>query len=169
VPEDKIDITHILALILNRLDIDFSTIENDIDVRKKIQKSIYILQLEKFDFNLGYRYNLYLAGPYSPELSDDYYKLAADSTMYSQIVQSLNFQDFAERKITEFKNTFRGNYELLECFSTLHFLITNTFSYIDDSTHRMEKAKNHLFKIKLDFKRKTPIVDEALRLISEFQ
>lgn len=42
--------------------------------RKELQKGIYLGQLSGVD--LGYRFNWYVLGPYSPSLTRDYYKLA---------------------------------------------------------------------------------------------
>jgi uncharacterized protein YwgA len=44
-----------------------------VDERKRVQKSIYIGQAAKID--LGYHFAWYLKGPYSPELTKDYYEL----------------------------------------------------------------------------------------------
>lgn len=45
-----------------------------LDDRKRVQKTIYLGQLTGVD--LGYRFGWYLYGPYSPELTRDYYSLA---------------------------------------------------------------------------------------------
>jgi uncharacterized protein YwgA len=47
-----------------------------IDDRKRVQKAVYLGQLSGVD--LGYRYGWYLKGPYSPELTRDYYGLAEE-------------------------------------------------------------------------------------------
>jgi len=41
--------------------------------RLRLQKIVYIAKY--FDIDLGYTFNEYLRGPYSPELANDYYKL----------------------------------------------------------------------------------------------
>jgi uncharacterized protein YwgA len=41
--------------------------------RLKLQKIVYIAK--HFGIDLGYTFNEYIRGPYSPELADDYYKL----------------------------------------------------------------------------------------------
>ncbi len=169
--QGQVDITHILALILNRINItDFASIYFDIKIRKKIQKAIYILQLPKFNFNLGYRYNLYLAGPYSPGLSDDYYLIAGDKDKYAQLAQSLIFNKPYEDKIQDFNRIFDKNYERMECFSTLHFLITHSYAYIEDEKTRMAEAKKHLFRIKPSYSdiNKREIVQHSLDLINKF-
>ena len=44
-----------------------------VDERKRVQKSIYLGQIAGVD--LGYHFGWYLKGPYSPELTKDYYEL----------------------------------------------------------------------------------------------
>ncbi|MBI5253635.1 MAG: hypothetical protein HY930_04465 [Euryarchaeota archaeon] len=44
--------------------------------RLKLQKYIYLAR--KYGLDLGYNYNLYIRGPYSPGLADDYYKLSRE-------------------------------------------------------------------------------------------
>jgi hypothetical protein len=43
--------------------------------RFRIQKSIYLLKAMGYPGISGYRFNLYLRGPYSPDLAKDYYAL----------------------------------------------------------------------------------------------
>jgi uncharacterized protein YwgA len=45
-----------------------------VDDRKRVQKAIYLGQLAGVP--LGYRFGWYLKGPYSPDLTKDYYNLA---------------------------------------------------------------------------------------------
>ena len=42
--------------------------------RLKLQKIVYIAKY--FGIDIGYSFNEYLRGPYSPELADDYYRLS---------------------------------------------------------------------------------------------
>ncbi|MCD6283073.1 hypothetical protein J7J84_05660 [bacterium] len=49
--------------------------ENGIDERIKVQKLMYLLQGRQK--SLRYLYNIYIRGPYSPSLSQDYYDLAS--------------------------------------------------------------------------------------------
>ncbi|MGC8696766.1 MAG: hypothetical protein ACP5UD_10235 [Conexivisphaera sp.] len=44
--------------------------------RLKVQKYVYFARF--FDYDLGYEYNLYVHGPYSPELAEDYYAIDYD-------------------------------------------------------------------------------------------
>ncbi len=63
-----------LKLFLDALDIP-SKISTLAD-RKRVQKAVYIGQ--KAGANLGYSYGWYLLGPYSPELTQDYFTLNYD-------------------------------------------------------------------------------------------
>ena len=60
-----------LKLLLNKLGIpaDISTLNN----RKRVQKAVYIGQVAGME--LGYSYGWYLMGPYSPELTKEYFNL----------------------------------------------------------------------------------------------
>ena len=61
-----------LKLVLDEL--QQSSDISDMNQRLRIQKIIYLSQL--FDAaDLGYRYNWYIKGPYSPSLTQDYYAL----------------------------------------------------------------------------------------------
>jgi len=49
---------------------------NRFNHRLKLQKYVYLAR--RYGFDLGYHYNLYIRGPYSPELANDYYALKED-------------------------------------------------------------------------------------------
>lgn len=63
-----------LKLLLDELGVNPS-IETQ-DDRKRVQKAVYIGQTAGID--LGYRFSWYLMGPYSPDLTQDYYALAEE-------------------------------------------------------------------------------------------
>ncbi|MEA2052950.1 MAG: hypothetical protein U9O90_09055 [Euryarchaeota archaeon] len=50
--------------------------------RLMLQKYVFISKF--FGFNHGYSYSIYLRGPYSPALADDYYKLAEFYSSYDE-------------------------------------------------------------------------------------
>lgn len=62
----------VLKLIFNQLGITSDI--SDVTKRKIIQKSIYLLQ--ELGANLNYHYGWYIKGPYSPDLTKDYYELS---------------------------------------------------------------------------------------------
>jgi len=75
--EDALD----APLILLSLVLDALEVEKRVDTlaaRKSLQKSVYLAQ-QLFP-SLGYHYNWYLMGPYSPELARDYYGLIEAET-----------------------------------------------------------------------------------------
>jgi len=45
----------------------------DFDSRLKLQK--YVFLARKFGLDLGYKFSMYIRGPYSPDLAQDYYNL----------------------------------------------------------------------------------------------
>ena len=64
-------------------------LEKEGGFRFNIEKFEHRLMLQKYVFiskflghNLGYSYSIYLRGPYSPALADDYYKLADAYSLY---------------------------------------------------------------------------------------
>jgi uncharacterized protein YwgA len=62
----------VLKLFLDELGVSDSI--DTVDDRKRVQKAIYLGQLSGLD--LGYRFGWYLKGPYSTDLTKDYYSLA---------------------------------------------------------------------------------------------
>lgn len=69
--DDMSDRLVVLDLVLRELGVDpeISTLTK----RKRIQKAIYLAQAAGVD--LGYRYGWYVKGPYSTQLTRDYYEL----------------------------------------------------------------------------------------------
>jgi uncharacterized protein YwgA len=65
--------TKLIALKLFLEELGVLSDIDTVDERKRIQKSIYLGQVAGVD--LGYHFGWYLKGPYSPELTKDYYDL----------------------------------------------------------------------------------------------
>lgn len=66
---------------------------DDFDVRFKIQK--YVLLSKALGIDFGYNYNLYVHGPYSSQLADDYYAIGeayiqSDPSQYLPIIEKLS-------------------------------------------------------------------------------
>jgi hypothetical protein len=163
-PDNKLTIPEILAIILSKLNISFEEIPNDINIRKTIQKSIYILQ-SNFGFDLGYRYGLHIAGPYSRELSDDYYNIAENSFIYNEKLDRYTFIPEVQGKLDQFKSLFHDDYDLLECFATCHFLYNQTFLYVPE-TNREHEVREFLVKIKPHFSNKQDKIDRSFEIIN---
>jgi uncharacterized protein YwgA len=65
--------TKLIALKLFLEELGVPSNIDTVDERKRVQKSIYLGQIAGVD--LGYHFGWYLKGPYSPELTKDYYDL----------------------------------------------------------------------------------------------
>jgi uncharacterized protein YwgA len=65
------DLSAFLKMLHNKLGFDFNV--DEFTDRLKIQK--YVFLSKYFGWEHGYSYNLYIRGPYSKELADDYYNL----------------------------------------------------------------------------------------------
>jgi len=52
--------------------------DNSFELRLRIQKIMYFLISKKLDSDLNYSYSIYLRGPYSPDLSKDYFDIFDD-------------------------------------------------------------------------------------------
>jgi hypothetical protein len=137
----------VLDLYLKELGIEPSI--ETINDRMLLQKAVYIGQLSGVD--LGYRYSWYLKGPYSPKLTEDYYKLASlpDSEKAESASRSLNEE--VRLKLASIRPLLQppggaGAYDAqwLEAVASWHYL--RTVSKMTDKTAReqIEKSKPHL-------------------------
>jgi uncharacterized protein YwgA len=69
--EDKAKLKHFLEFLKDRVAFNFDI--KNFDHRIKLQKYVYLAR--EFGWNHNYRYNIYVRGPYSRMLADDYYDL----------------------------------------------------------------------------------------------
>ncbi len=137
----------IIALILKELDIKIVNL-NDFRVRKKIQKSIFLLQHSPYNIELGYHFNLYIHGPYSPALAECYYNI---SFQESNFVRGYALKDDVLEIISKFKKwtekaAGKIGIELTDCLellSTVLFLYKYSFTYISNHEGRKEKIKQY--------------------------
>jgi uncharacterized protein YwgA len=110
-----------MSVTINRLDrlkvfliflhkngiIDISKVDEESDEgfinRLKIQKCVYLAKY--YGLDLGYEYNMYIYGPYSTELSNDYYSIINDIKDYNREVKdgfdSVNFLEVVKDKDAE--------------------------------------------------------------------
>jgi uncharacterized protein YwgA len=85
--------------------------------RFRIQKSIYLLQATGYPRKTMYKFNLYLRGPYSPDLAKDYYSIDTWSEMAKR---SVSPADIPEHNLSVVKEAIdRGEY-FLETLVTIH-------------------------------------------------
>ena len=108
-------------------------LEDKFELRLKIQKLIFFLK--KIDKDLDYPYSMYIHGPYSPQLADDYFSITDD-----EINNVENNLDENEIKMVEYLNNKDPLW--LEIASTLKFLI--------DMNYNDEEAINKVIVLKND-------------------
>lgn len=125
--------------------------------RIRVQKAIYLAQAAGAD--LGYDYNWYLHGPYSPELANDYYKLS-EAIFMNKIPAATS--PAAEGDGPKLKDSYtsilkalapiipppdnfdRPQEDWLELVSSLHFLETKKSMSPQTARQIIEKQKAHL-------------------------
>jgi len=104
-----------------RYEFNISTFED----RLRLQKIVYIAK--HFGIDLGYSYNLYLRGPYSPELARDYYTLyeqfrgelpRVPPDVLDNLVNNRNFSRFIN-----VMSNYYSNPRMLELIATLLMLM----------------------------------------------
>lgn len=86
---------------------------DDFISRLRLQKYVYLARF--FGFDLDYKYNLYLRGPYSPDLAEGYYQLEDRSEWADSSIPAIKFDKFA--KLVRGKD-----HRWLEIASTIHFI-----------------------------------------------
>lgn len=87
--------------------------QDDFISRLRLQKYVYLAKF--FDIDLGYKYNLYLRGPYSPTLAEDYYNLTEMDKVVGAISNFGKFADLVSGK----------DHKWLEIASTILFIWEN--------------------------------------------
>jgi len=90
--------------------IDFNFNISDFNSRLRLQKYVFIAKF--FGLDLGYNFNLYIHGPYSPELANDYYRIGDNLEKYEE--HSLDFEKDAFIELIRNKNE-----EWLEAAATI--------------------------------------------------
>jgi len=93
-----------LKLLLDALDIP-SKISTLAD-RKRVQKAVYIGQ--KAGVDLGYSYGWYLLGPYSPELTQDYFTLNNDLINEDNDHTNCEFNESLSEKLYGIRNLMKA-------------------------------------------------------------
>lgn len=122
----------ILSKIFQML--DFSSIDPTVFNNRLIyQKTIYLLQYS--GISLGYRFNWYIRGPYSPDLTSTIFEVNENPSIYSES-KSIRFKDQEgiERKIKKFSKALGDNSqnpEFLEILASVAYLNENDPAYSD--------------------------------------
>ena len=144
-------------------------IEGDIDsfdARKDFQKAILIGQ-SLSGVDLGYRFNWYLRGPYSPALARDYYQVAEAIELGDREHNRHVLVDSVKRKLepirrllTNIPADFRlDRTDWLELLASWHYLRSVNKYDVVKATETMRRTKPRL----------APYVDLAQRALSQFE
>lgn len=149
-----------LRLILEELGVPAEI--GSLDDRKRVQKAVYLVQ--EAGLGLGYSYGWYLYGPYSTQLTSDYYaldaerrSLGAEAPKYKLVASAKSSVDRV-RPLMEVPTSIGDQLTLedwLELLASYHFLRRS--SGYDDGAAR-EALTKHPRKNRL-----APYADEARR------
>lgn len=128
----------ILGGLLHRIcNYDPSIFELSFKDRLILQKTIYLL--EQFGLYLGYSFNWYLRGPYSPELTRDAFSLMQKYEELPQISFVEEADEIKLRKFLDFLKSRSNDEEWLEIVGSTHFLYK--YSRIKDKNVIWEKMR----------------------------
>lgn len=140
----------VLSKCYSLLGLSKPDMENNFDDRLQLQKIVYLLWAD--GISLGYGFNWYAHGPYSPKLAADGYALDDAIFKYGAKI-ILNDEGNIAAKIKSFKD-FLGNDindpTYLEILASLHYIKTIVFDGKDDSekiTSWLMEQKPYLGKI----------------------
>jgi len=138
--------------------------------RKTFQKAIYLLQEDPFKWDMGFRYNLYIRGPYSPQLADAGYRLLDDHEGRKALLACKQLVNKAQQDVDSLSEGFAGDSgeldgDLLELAATHHFLIHQTYRYVSNPNEKRRKSEEWIGEHKPDLAGKLrEAVDKLKRL-----
>ncbi len=112
--------------------------------RFRIQKLVFLARYFGLDFE--YNYRIYLHGPYSSRLADDYFKLAKDVNP-DNINKKINDNQFKKDEFFSFVQN--RDDEWLEACSTL-LSLADVYSTKEDLLSRVYEIKAHIPKSKIN-------------------
>lgn len=120
-----------------------------VDRRKTVQKAVYLAKAA--GVHLGYHYNWYLKGPYSPSLTRDYYPLADAVGTPADDSAGYALQDAVLTRLDGIKPAFvvpdgvdleMGDW--LELLASVHFLLTKRRQDREQARATLAKEKAHI-------------------------
>jgi len=133
--------------------------------RKFLQKITYLIQedipaVKSKPIQLGYDYNLYLHGPYSPELAESCYYLINNIETFKEYQSKFKLKQELHNRLKEISSLVKSTKEkldlgnitdVLELLATVHFLFYKSFSYEKDQGKRQERASRRCSELKPQF------------------
>ena len=134
----------VLQLVMNGMGLESGI--DTIDERVTFQKAVYLAQAG--GVQLGYRYNWYRMGPYSPDLTRDYYALHETSddeptvengmSLRPQVIKTLQTLSSILSPPPDFPHNQAGWLELL---ASVHYLMVGARMDVSNTKSRLEDSK----------------------------
>lgn len=135
-----------------------------VDDRKRVQKAVYLGQLSGID--LGYRYNWYLKGPYSPALTRDYYALAEALDSGDSSAEAYDLKPRLKETLRRMRSALNvpatvtlTQSEWYELLASLHYLRTVSGFDLNNVRETIRRQKPGLW----------PYIDDGLKTLEEHQ
>ena len=145
----------VLALLLDELGIGVAELQT-FRGRRCLQKAVYLVQHPPLNRDFGFRYNLYIRGPYSPELADAGYRIVAEQEGSKQVRRQVKLKEDFASQLRDLRRHFAGvqgaslDADLMEVAATLHFLWTHTFNGIAPAAARMDRVRTWIAQNKAE-------------------
>jgi uncharacterized protein YwgA len=138
---------HNLQLVLEKLGVG-SDIDS-IDRRVTIQKAVYLAQ--EAGIPLLYRYNWYVMGPYSPNLTRDYYALQEQPWEALASIKNMTLKEPFASVVTQLKavmdppeDVHLNTRDWLELLASAHYLRAKAELGHDETRLRLDAVKPHI-------------------------
>jgi uncharacterized protein YwgA len=119
------------------------------EARKRFQKAIYLGQVAGVD--LGYRYGWYIKGPYSTDLTRDYYAMAEALSDGDELPADRKLKDNIQKKLTHVRTLFAvpqgvtlNQADWMELLASWHYLRKVSRMDAKKAHAFMEDRKSHL-------------------------
>ncbi|MFO7966519.1 MAG: hypothetical protein R6U44_02855 [Archaeoglobaceae archaeon] len=143
----------------NILNFDIDSFES----RLKLQKYVYLAGT-LFGMKLNYPFNLYIRGPYSPKLADDYYKL-------NSFKGNLSNASYNTDKFKKFKDFVSGRTpKELEVIATILYLWKTNERLLETGAYSEEKINKLIVEKVRDLKDiKKDFIEEKLKELQELR
>lgn len=158
--------THeILLKAMEIYDVDLGDFQDSFKVRFLFQKYAYVTQTI-VGFHAG-NYNLYIRGPYSPEVANIGYFISENHKTLMKAISKLRFSPNTAAKLKLIKKIFTSQSglsqtEALEAWTTYHYIRTEFFPKPD-----FKGALAWLFKLKPDLENKRNTIIKMIEAVDK--
>ena len=136
-----------LKLLLDALGVKSEP--DSFEARKRLQKAVYLAQQAGGD--LGYRFGWYIHGPYSPQLTQDYFGLSEAIDEGDKSYEGHELTDEYQAKLKKLiadwgvqVKTGLSQLSWLELLASVHFLERSSRLNFDDAKKILDKQKPDL-------------------------